>query len=65
MYLFENTCRIQVDALAGTQELIPVDPRIIDGVAEAARNAAADQGSGLYWPALLRKLDRLDPGYKD
>ena len=65
MYLFENTCRIQVDALAGGQELIPVDPRIIDGVTEVARNASAEQGSGLYWPALLRKLERMDPSYRD
>ena len=65
MYLFENTCRIQVDALAGTQELIPVDPRIIDGVAEVARNTSGNQGPGLYWPALLRKLERMDPSYRD
>jgi hypothetical protein len=22
-------------------------------------------GTGIVWPALLRKMDRLDPGYRD
>ena len=64
MYTFENTCRIQVDALAGGQELTRIDSRILDGAAQAAKAVSAGQGSMLVWPALLRKLDRMDPGYK-
>ena len=64
MYTFENTCRIQVDALAGGQELTRIEPRILDGAAQAAKAVSAGQGSMLVWPALLRKLDRMDPGYK-
>jgi ribulose-5-phosphate 4-epimerase/fuculose-1-phosphate aldolase len=64
MYQFENTCRIQIDAQAGG-ELIPVDPAIIQGAAQAARTVTLGGGAGaLAWPALLRKCDRLDPGYK-
>ncbi len=64
MYTFENTCRIQVDALAGGQELTMVDPRILQGMSEVTRTVTVGMGSGLAWPALLRKLDRMDSGYK-
>jgi ribulose-5-phosphate 4-epimerase/fuculose-1-phosphate aldolase len=64
MYTFENTCRIQLDAQAGG-ELISIDPRIIAGVAQAAKMQTADLGGAFVWPALIRKLDKLDPGYKD
>ena len=64
MYTFENTCRIQIDAQAGG-ELIEVNPAILKGIAQVSRTVTADQGAGaLAWPALLRKLDRMDPSYK-
>ncbi len=64
MYTFENTCRIQVDALAGGLRLTNVRPDILDGMAEVSRAVTVGQGAGLVWPALLRKLDRIDPGYR-
>jgi ribulose-5-phosphate 4-epimerase/fuculose-1-phosphate aldolase len=64
MYTFENTCRIQLDAQAGG-ELVPVDPRIVSGVAEALRVQTGGLGGAFVWPSLIRKLDRMDPGYKD
>jgi ribulose-5-phosphate 4-epimerase/fuculose-1-phosphate aldolase len=64
MYQFENTCRIQIDAQAGG-ELIPVDPALIQGAAQAARTVTLGGGAGaLAWPALLRKCERMDPGYR-
>ena len=64
MYTFENTCRIQIDAQAGG-ELIQVNPAILNGIAEVSKAATAGQGAGaLAWPALLRKLDRMDASYK-
>jgi len=65
MYLFETTCTIQVRAMAGGSELIPVDPHIVSTASEQARVATRGVGGGgLAWPALLRKLDRLDPSYR-
>ena len=64
MYTFENTCRIQIDALAGGSELTQVDPRILAGMADVMRVATAGQGPQIAWPALLRKLERMDPSYK-
>jgi ribulose-5-phosphate 4-epimerase/fuculose-1-phosphate aldolase len=63
MYLFESTCRIQVDALAGG-EVIHVNPAILQGMAEVMRTATVGLGAGLAWPALLRKVERMDPGYR-
>ena len=64
MYLFENTCRIQIDAQAGG-ELVHVDPKIMGGMAQVLKTVTAGQGAKIAWPALIRKLDRLDPGYRD
>jgi ribulose-5-phosphate 4-epimerase/fuculose-1-phosphate aldolase len=64
MVTFENTCRIQIDALAGGGELTQVDPRILAGMAEVMKGATAGMGAQIAWPALLRKLDRSDASYK-
>ena len=64
MYTFENTCRIQLDAQAGG-ELVPVDPRIVSGVAEALRVQTGGLGGAFVWPSLIRKLDRIDTSYRD
>jgi ribulose-5-phosphate 4-epimerase/fuculose-1-phosphate aldolase len=64
MYTFENTCRIQIDAQAGG-ELVHVDPRILQGLAQVMKTVTAGQGANIAWPALLRKLDRTDPSYKN
>ena len=63
MYIFESVCRIQIDAQAGG-ELVMVDPRILDGMAQVMKTATAGLGANLAWPALLRKVERSDPGYK-
>ena len=63
MYIFETTCQIQIAAQAGG-ELTTVDPRILDGVAESMRKQTEGSGGAFVWPALLRKLDRKDSGYR-
>ena len=62
MYAFETTCQIQLAAQSGGGALVQVDPRIIEGVGHALKVQGV--GAALVWPALLRKLDRLDPGYR-
>ena len=63
MYTFENTCHIQIDAQAGG-ELVQVNPAILQGLSQVMKTATAGMGANLAWPALLRKLDRMDPSYK-
>ncbi|RDI20647.1 ribulose-5-phosphate 4-epimerase/fuculose-1-phosphate aldolase [Pseudacidovorax intermedius] len=64
MYTFENACRIQIDAQAGG-ELVHVNPQIMDGISQVMKKVTTGQGANIAWPALLRKLDRESPGYRD
>ena len=63
MYTFENTCRIQVDAMAGGTALNLVGPGPMEANRNIGKTATAGLGAMLAWPALLRKLDRENPGY--
>lgn len=63
MYLFEAACMIQVRAQAGGGELIPIDQKIIDTAQAQAQAVTRQAGGALAWPALLRRLDRRNPGY--
>lgn len=63
MYTFENACRIQIDAQSGGK-LIEIGPAIRQGLDEVLKVATSGMGADIAWPALLRKLDRLDPSYK-
>ncbi|MET0310588.1 MAG: class II aldolase/adducin family protein [Burkholderiaceae bacterium] len=64
MYTFENTCQIQVAAQAGGGELTQVNPLILQGVSQAMKVQTGGLGGAFVWPSLIRKLDRLDPGYR-
>jgi ribulose-5-phosphate 4-epimerase/fuculose-1-phosphate aldolase len=67
MYFFETCCAIQIRAQAGGRlgdDLIPIPQPILDGAKAQMAAATAGLGANLAWPALLRKLDRLDPSYK-
>jgi len=64
MYNFESTCQIQIAAQAGGT-LTHVDPHIIDGVGHAMRTQTSGLGGQFAWPAMLRKLDRMDASYRD
>jgi ribulose-5-phosphate 4-epimerase/fuculose-1-phosphate aldolase len=63
MYFFEATCMIQVRAQAGG-ELVHISPQIVEGAQAQWQQVTKGAGGGLAWPALLRKLDRLDPSYR-
>ena len=64
MYLFEEVCAIQLRAQAASPELIPIDPKILAGAGAAIKAVTRGLGGALAWPGLLRKLDRIDPGYR-
>jgi ribulose-5-phosphate 4-epimerase/fuculose-1-phosphate aldolase len=58
MYYLEASCAIQVRAQAGG-ELIPVPKEVLEQPVSRSRHGAR------VWPGLLRKLDRLDPSYRN
>lgn len=65
MYILERACRIQILAQSGGAELVSVPQQIVSGIAAQMRAVTVGQGSALTWPGLLRKLDRVDPSYRE
>lgn len=66
LYTLERACSMQVRALAGGRELHQPSAESVDTSREQGRALmAAGELDALAWPALLRKLDRTNPGYRD
>jgi ribulose-5-phosphate 4-epimerase/fuculose-1-phosphate aldolase len=65
MYILERACRIQILAQSGGPDLHLVADPIIDLTAKQLSAVTVGQGAELAWPGLLRKLDRIDPSYRD
>jgi ribulose-5-phosphate 4-epimerase/fuculose-1-phosphate aldolase len=64
MYFFEAACMMQVRAQAGGGPLSRIAQPIVDGAEAQWQAVTHGAGGGLAWPALLRRLDRVDPGYR-
>lgn len=64
MYIFEATCMIQVRAQSGGGELVHIPQKILDMAPAQITQVTLGMGGSLAWPALLRKLDRVNPGYR-
>ncbi|WP_034158643.1 hypothetical protein [Sphingomonas sp. ERG5] len=64
-YFLERACQAQVTMLAAGLDRLLAPP---DGVADKVRQqtppAGVAKAEALAWPALLRRLDRLDPGFR-
>ncbi|NWA23436.1 class II aldolase/adducin family protein [Pseudomonas gingeri] len=67
MFTFQRACDIQVLAQNGAAPLIVIEPQILAGaktMVAAVTRSAQGMGGALAWPALLRKLDQQDPGFR-
>lgn len=64
MHFLEQACRVQCAALASYPKLILPPPPVCEQAARDVRNFEPDFGMR-DWAALLRRLDRIDPTYKD
>ncbi len=67
LYFLERACEAQVHMLAAGRDNLNDPPAGVDAkVAGQASPESLDGLAGkLAWPALLRKLDRLDPSYRN
>ena len=65
MFLLERACKIQIMAQSGGGELVEIPGPIVARVASQMSAVTVGQGAELTWPGLLRKLDRIDPSYRD
>jgi ribulose-5-phosphate 4-epimerase/fuculose-1-phosphate aldolase len=63
MYTFQRACEIQIMAQGNGAELIHIPQSVLDTVPGYVRSVTRGAGSALVWPALLRRLDRVSPGY--
>ena len=67
LYFLERACEAQVKMLSAGRENLNTPPQ---GTPEKVAGQSAPAGMGmlaerLAWPALLRKLDRIDPGFRN
>src|SRR5712691_117305 len=65
MFLLERACEIQILAQSGGGELSMIPEPIVDRVASQLSAVTVGQGASLTWPGLRRKLDRIDPSYRE
>lgn len=65
MFLLERACKIQVLAQSGGAELVGISNQLLHLVESQVKAVTVGQGAGLTWPGLLRKLDRIDPSYRE
>jgi len=65
MFILERACKIQILAQSGAADLTRVSDPILRLVASQVDAVTVGQGAQLSWPGLLRKLDRIDPSYRD
>ena len=67
LYFLERACEAQVHMLAAGRDNLNEAPEGVDAkVASQASPESLDALAGrLAWPALLRKLDRIDSGFRD
>jgi len=65
MYIFEAACMVQVRAQSGGGELIHIARPILDGITAQVQQVTRGLGGGLAWPGLLRRLDRVNPGFRE
>jgi ribulose-5-phosphate 4-epimerase/fuculose-1-phosphate aldolase len=63
MFNLERACQAQIGAQAGSGTLVEVDPRIVAGVKQNLVVLLKGMGAHIAWPAMLRRLDRSNPGY--
>ena len=62
---FGRACTMQIKALSGGSKLNMVPDDVVELVTDQGQ-MASEQGIGnLAWPALIRKLDKIDSSYKE
>ncbi|QRY31842.1 class II aldolase/adducin family protein [Variovorax sp. PDNC026] len=65
MHRLELSCRSQIAAMACNTPLRPVPEAVVNATWKVFQPSERRVFGVMEWPALLRKLDRIDPGYRD
>lgn len=64
MYYFEKACQTQVRALSTGRPLRLLSDDVVQSVAKYRQNGRLPVSEPLVWPAMIRKLDRIDPDWR-
>jgi ribulose-5-phosphate 4-epimerase/fuculose-1-phosphate aldolase len=65
MHRLELACRSQLAAMACNAKLVPVPQAVVEQTWSNYQPQTRRPYGVMEWPALLRKLDRIDPSYRD
>jgi ribulose-5-phosphate 4-epimerase/fuculose-1-phosphate aldolase len=65
MFNFQRACEIQVLAQGHGAELIAIHDAVLATVPAYMKAATLGAGGALSWPALLRRMDRIDPSFRN
>jgi len=65
LYWLEMACKAQVDALSANRELCLPPPEVIEKTWHLYQPTTRRPFGELEWPAMLRLMDRKDPGYRE
>jgi ribulose-5-phosphate 4-epimerase/fuculose-1-phosphate aldolase len=65
MFRLERACQLQVMTLSCNAEIQLAPNEIVKQTQDGFKPGARRRWGLLEWPALLRKLDKVDPSYRD
>ncbi|WP_421994710.1 class II aldolase/adducin family protein [Reyranella sp.] len=65
MHRLELSCKTQIAAMSCNTKLIDVPADVVEATYQNYQPHVRRPFGVLDWPALLRKLDRIDPGFRD
>jgi ribulose-5-phosphate 4-epimerase/fuculose-1-phosphate aldolase len=65
MHRLELSCKTQIAAMSCNTKLIEVPADVVEATYMNYQPKVRRPFGVLDWPALLRKLDRIDPGFRD
>jgi len=65
MFRLERACQLQVTTLSCNSEIQLPPNEVVKQTQDGFKPGVRRQWGLLEWPALLRKLDRIDPSYRD
>jgi ribulose-5-phosphate 4-epimerase/fuculose-1-phosphate aldolase len=65
IYFLERACTMQIRAQSSGAKLVTPPQGVPEKVTEQSISLFQGSAGAFTWPAELRKLDRIDPGYRD
>ena len=65
MYIMQKACEVQIKAQSGGNDLIRIPSKILAGIQAASKEVTKEANGAIAWPALLRKLRRIDSSFEE